>query len=103
MSLADLSIKRPVFVTALVIVILVMGMLSISKLPVDMFPNITFPVVTVTTVYPGAGPAEVETLVSKVYEDEFSTDAEISSASCTGSSLSTNRIVYSLAALATAV
>ena len=73
MRLADLSIKRPVFVTSLVFVILVLGLMSISKLPVDLFPNITFPVVTVTTIYPGAGPAEVETLVSKIYEDEFST------------------------------
>lgn len=73
MRLADLAIKRPVFVTSLVFVILVMGLMSIKKLPVDMFPNITFPVVTVTTIYPGAGPAEVETLVSKVYEDEIST------------------------------
>jgi hypothetical protein len=37
MRLADLAIKRPVFVTSLVIVILVMGIMSIAKLPVDMF------------------------------------------------------------------
>ena len=72
MNLASLSIKRPVFITCIVTVILVVGWLSLKKLPVDLFPNITFPIVTVTTVYPGAGPEEVETLVSKVYEEELS-------------------------------
>lgn len=72
MNLASLSIKRPVFITCIVTVILVVGWLSLKKLPVDLFPNVTFPIVTVTTVYPGAGPEEVETLVSKVYEEELS-------------------------------
>lgn len=72
MNLASLSIKRPVFITCIVIVILVVGWLSLKKLPVDLFPNVNFPIVTVTTVYPGAGPEEVETLVSKIYEEELS-------------------------------
>ena len=72
MNLADLSIKRPVFITCIVTVILVIGWLSLKRLPVDLFPNVTFPIVTVNTVYPGAGPEEVETLVSKIYEEELS-------------------------------
>ena len=72
MNLASLSIKRPVFITCIVTVILVVGWLSLRKLPVDLFPNVTFPIVTVTTTYPGAGPEEVETLVSKIYEEELS-------------------------------
>lgn len=77
MNLADLSIKRPIFVTCLVLLILVLGFLSMQKLGVDLFPNVTFPVVTVSTPYPGAGPSEVETLISKVFEDEISTIAGI--------------------------
>ena len=72
MNLASLSIKRPVFITCIVTVILVVGWLSLRSLPVDLFPNVTFPIVTVTTIYPGAGPEEVETLVSKIYEEELS-------------------------------
>ncbi len=72
MNLAILAIKRPVFITCVVTIILVLGWMSLKKLPVDLFPNVTFPIVTVTTVYPGAGPAEVETLVSKIYEEELS-------------------------------
>ncbi len=73
MNLAQISIKRPIFVTCLVILMLALGYLSLKRMPVDLFPNITFPIVMVNTVYPGAGPAEVETLVSKVLEDEIST------------------------------
>lgn len=73
MTLADLSIKRPIFITCVVIAMLVLGWMSMKKLGVDLFPDVTFPVVTVSTVYPGAGPKEVETLVSKVFEDDIST------------------------------
>lgn len=73
MNLAELSIKRPIFVTCIVILSLVAGFMSISRLGVDLFPDVTFPVVTVTIPYPGAGPAEVETLVAKPVEDELST------------------------------
>jgi len=76
-TLADLSIKRPIFITCTVIAMLVVGYLSLKKLGVDLFPNVTFPVVTVSTPYPGAGPREVETLVSKVLEDQISTVAGI--------------------------
>jgi len=72
-SLADLSIKRPVFITAIVVILLVVGLMSLRKMPVDMFPNVTFPIVMVNTIYAGAGPEEVETLVSKVLEEEMST------------------------------
>lgn len=73
MDLASLSIKRPIFITCVVILSLAAGLLSMSRLGLDLFPDVTFPVVTVTTPYPGAGPAEIETLVSKPIEDELST------------------------------
>jgi len=73
MSLADLSIKRPIFITCVVLIMLALGLLAMQRLGVDLFPDVTFPVVTVTTTYKGAGPSEVETLVSKPLEDEIST------------------------------
>lgn len=73
MSLSALSIKRPIFISCIVTLILAVGYISLKKLAVDLFPNITFPIVNVTTVYPGTGPAEIETLVSKIIEDEVST------------------------------
>lgn len=77
MNLADLSIRRPIFITCIVIVMLALGLQSLSKLGVDLFPEVTFPVVTVTTAYPGAGPKEIETLVTKPLEDELSSLAGI--------------------------
>jgi len=73
MNLADLSIKRPTFITCLVIVMLAIGYWCMTKLGVDLFPNVTFPVVVVSTPYPGASPSEIETLVSKPIEDQVST------------------------------
>ncbi len=73
MDLAGLSIKRPIFISCLVFLILALGYLSLKKLPVDLFPNVTFPVVTINTTYPGAGPREIETLISKIVEEEVST------------------------------
>ncbi|MES2746471.1 MAG: efflux RND transporter permease subunit [Bdellovibrionota bacterium] len=71
MNLASLSIKRPVFITAIVSVMLLVGYMSFKRLGVDLFPNITFPVITVFTGYPGAGPKEVENLISKILEEQI--------------------------------
>lgn len=73
MSLAGLSIQRPIFITCVVLLMLIAGLMSMSRLGVDLFPDVTFPVVVVSTPYPGAGPSEIETLVSKPLEDEIST------------------------------
>ena len=73
MTLADLSIKRPTFITCLVFLMLAVGVFSIGQLGVDLFPDVTFPVVFVSTPYQGAGPSEIETLISKPLEDEIST------------------------------
>lgn len=72
MNLANLSIQRPVFITCLVLMSLAVGFFALFKLPIDLFPNVTFPVVTVTTIYRGAGPEEIETLISKPLEEELS-------------------------------
>ncbi|WP_408097176.1 efflux RND transporter permease subunit [Peredibacter sp. HCB2-198] len=72
-SFAKLSINRPIFITCVVLVTMITGYLSMRSLPVDLFPDVTFPVVTVTTQYPGAGPRETEMLISKIFEEEFST------------------------------
>ncbi len=71
MNIADLSIKRPVFITSLVVIMLTVGLLSMKKLGVDQFPEVSLPILTVTTVYPGASPNDVENLVSIPIEDEM--------------------------------
>ncbi len=78
-SFAKLSINRPIFITCIVLVTMIAGFLSMRSLPVDLFPDVTFPIVTVTTPYPGAGPRETETLISKIFEEEFATISGVKS------------------------
>ena len=77
MNLAEISIRRPIFITCVVILMLVVGYISLRSLPVDLFPDVTLPVVVVETRYEGAGPEEIETQISKPLEDEISSVAGI--------------------------
>lgn len=70
--LAELAIKRPIFITCIVILIIVVGLLSFARIPVNLFPNVSFPYIIVQTIYPGAGPKEIEQNISKVVEEELS-------------------------------
>ena len=72
MSLSGLSVRRPVLVLVLITSLLVLGGIAYSRLPVELMPNVQFPFATVTVVYPGAGPEEVETLITKPLEEQLS-------------------------------
>ncbi len=56
----------------MLLLFVVIGVFSYVRLPIDLMPEIEFPYVSVVTVYPGAGPEEIETLVSKPIEDAVS-------------------------------
>ncbi len=73
MKMTDVSIDRPVFASMVAVAVLVMGILGFKRLGVDLFPDVSFPVVTITTPYPGAGPGEIESRVTKPIEDAVST------------------------------
>ncbi|WP_413577720.1 efflux RND transporter permease subunit [Bdellovibrio sp. HCB290] len=73
MSPALLSVRQPVFILSIVILMLTLGAISLKKLPIDLYPDVTFPTVVVQTTYAGAGPQEIETEVSKILEDELAT------------------------------
>ncbi len=60
MFISDISIKRPVFATMLNLVLVVFGLFALPRLAIDLYPEVDFPVVTVTIVYPGADPASIE-------------------------------------------
>jgi HAE1 family hydrophobic/amphiphilic exporter-1 len=73
MNLPKLAIDRPVFVSCIVILLMVLGYLAYRSLGVDLFPDVSFPFVSVTTPYKGAAPEEIETQISKPLEEQFST------------------------------
>jgi HAE1 family hydrophobic/amphiphilic exporter-1 len=60
MKLVDLSVKYPVSTTVWVFFVVLFGALSLMEIPVQLTPDITRPEITVTTVWPGASPQEVE-------------------------------------------
>jgi len=69
MFLSDLSIKRPVLTTCVMLALVVMGLLSIQGLGLDSFPKVDMPVITVSVIYPGASPDAVEQDVIKKIEE----------------------------------
>jgi HAE1 family hydrophobic/amphiphilic exporter-1 len=71
MNISAIAIKRPVFTVMVAFGLIVLGLMGLSRLGTDLFPDVSFPVVTVTVVYPGAAPAEVENLVTKPLEDDI--------------------------------
>src|SRR6267378_6061510 len=69
MQLTNIAIKRPLFMLMVIGALLVVGLVSWTKLGVDLLPALDFPIVVVTTAYPGASPEAVDLLVTKKVED----------------------------------
>ncbi len=69
MKLTQIAVDNPVFATMMMVALLVMGLFSYRQLGVDQFPNVDFPIVVVTTDYPGASPETVETEISRKIEE----------------------------------
>ncbi|RJS23955.1 AcrB/AcrD/AcrF family protein [Corallococcus sp. H22C18031201] len=69
MILSDVSIRRPVFTAMLSLCLIVLGVMGLKRLGTDLYPDVSFPVVVVNTLYKGAGPGEIETQVIKPVED----------------------------------
>src|SRR6266542_5522494 len=69
MQLTNISIKRPLFILMVIGALLIVGLVSWTRLGVDLLPALDFPIVVVSTVYPGASPEAVDSLVTKKVED----------------------------------
>jgi len=77
MWLTQAAIKRPVAMAMFFIAIALLGLMAWFKLPKQLFPDTEIPIITVSTVYPGAGPDEVERLVSKPIEETVATISRV--------------------------
>ncbi len=69
MGLTRIAVARPLLIIMAFLAVIVFGVVAYTRLNVDLLPNVDFPVVTVVTVYPGAGPESVESLVTIPIED----------------------------------
>ncbi len=85
MWLTRLSITRPVTMLMLVLTLVILGLQSNQRLPVDLYPDISFPMISITTSYAGTGPEEMETLITKPIEDNVSTISGLKKISSTSS------------------
>ena len=83
MFLSDLSIKRPVLTTMLMLALVVLGLFSVRGIGIDQWPKIDFPVVTVSVPYPGASPDAVEQDVVKKVEQALNTLEKVKEISAT--------------------
>ncbi|HNS20933.1 MAG TPA: efflux RND transporter permease subunit [Sedimentisphaerales bacterium] len=73
MFLSDSSIRRPVAMTSLIIGLTLLGLNAYRKLGLELMPKMDVPYITVTTIYPGASPEQIETDVAKRIEDQVVT------------------------------
>ncbi|MGL6106898.1 efflux RND transporter permease subunit [Romboutsia sp.] len=90
MKLTSFSIKRPVTIFMAIITVLMFGVVSFFKLNVDMLPSFNLPMLMVMTQYHGAGPEEIESLVTEPFEGILLTTSNvenINSVSSEGSSM----------------
>lgn len=73
MRLSNISVNRPVTTLMIFVAMVVLGLVSLSMLGIDLMPDIEIPAVSVITSYSGAGPEEIETLITEPIEDILST------------------------------
>ena len=69
MKLTQIAVDRPVTTVMLFLIIIVISVVSLGRLPIDLMPDITYPSLTVAVGYDGAGPEEIETLITRPIEE----------------------------------
>lgn len=79
MFLSDLSIKRPIFISMILIAIVLFGLIAFKNLGIDLYPKVEFPVITAITIVPGTDPETIETIVTDPIEEALSSIDSIKS------------------------
>ncbi|MDF2878802.1 MAG: cation/multidrug efflux pump [Clostridia bacterium] len=72
MNVTKISVKRPLTIIMVFCVLIVFGYMGFTKMPLELMPDIEIPVVSVSTVWGGAGPEDIDTQVTEVIEDAVS-------------------------------
>lgn len=69
MKISQFAVARPITTYMICLVIIIIGAVAFSKLPIDLMPDISYPTVSVRTSYSGVGPEEIETLITRPIEE----------------------------------
>ncbi len=77
MNLTRIAVDNPVFATMMMVAFIVLGTFSYRQLGIEQYPNVDFPVVVVSTMYPGASPETVETEISRKIEEQVNSIAGV--------------------------
>ncbi|HUT04824.1 MAG TPA: efflux RND transporter permease subunit [bacterium] len=89
MKLSRLAVHRPIFVIMVTLIVIILGSISLVRLPIDLMPDITYPTLSISTTYENATPEEIEELVTRPVEEAMSAVPgvkELTSVSVQGSS-----------------
>ncbi|NQU43415.1 efflux RND transporter permease subunit [bacterium] len=96
MNLSRFSVNRPVFTVMACLIVILMGGISLTRLPVDLMPDISYPTLSVSTRYENASPEEIEELVTRPIEEAMSAVPGVEEVSSTSSEGSSNvRVTFS--------
>ena len=72
MNISEFSIHRPVFTVMLMLAIVAVGLVAVSRLPIDLMPDLTFPTLSISTTYENTGPEEIEQIITRPIEEAMS-------------------------------
>ena len=72
MRLSRFAVCRPIFTIMAVLIVVILGMISLARLPIDLMPDITYPVISISTNYENASPEEIEELITRPIEEAMS-------------------------------
>ena len=91
MKLSEYSIKKPITTIMITLSVMVMGLISLSRLPLEYLPSVSFPFLAVNISYPSSSPEEVDRLITRPVEETLATLSGVvsfsSRSSSTGSSI----------------
>ncbi|RKX97461.1 MAG: AcrB/AcrD/AcrF family protein, partial [Spirochaetes bacterium] len=85
MKVSELAVNRPVTTVVIFLAILVLGIYSVSRLAIDLIPDISFPVITIYSEYPGVSPEEVEENLTKIIENAAAASSNVKKITSTSS------------------
>jgi len=89
MKISQFSVYHPIFTVMIFLIVIILGLISFSRLPIDLMPDITYPTLSLSTSYGNASPEEMEEIVTRPIEEALAAVPgveEISSTSSEGSS-----------------
>lgn len=72
MNLSRFAVHRPVLTVMVALIVIIVGIVSFQRLPIDLMPDITYPTLSITTEYENASPEEVEELITRIIEEAMS-------------------------------